>query len=92
LETRAVSAAADRRNLKGMSRSTQYSWTTPSSRSALSTVADAWIFQPCKGSGRPPAGVTTNQSSCSRSDHPSGSERVAAAKETPAVCSECRAS
>ncbi len=64
-------------NLKAMSRTVQYSYTVVSTDSALSSVAETWIFQPCAGSSAP-TGRSANQSPLRCERHPDGTGARAA--------------
>lgn len=64
-------------NLKAMRRAVQYSYTVVSSDSALSSVADIWIFQPCEGSSAS-TGRSASQSPLRCERHPAGTGASAA--------------
>ena len=64
-------------NLKDSPRGTQYSKTRSRIRSALSSVADTWIFQPWAGRVSS-AGAYTSQSSSGSRVQPAGTGRRAA--------------
>lgn len=61
-------------NLKGILRGTQWSQTAVPIASALSSVAEAWIFQPCNGNS-PACGRSSSQSPERVCRQPSGTGR-----------------